>query len=427
MLNLNRNNFQAHPFHLVSPFPFPLYTSIISLSLTTSAVLSFHKFAWGLYFQDSASPQMEALVELHDNIMYYLVVILFSVGWIQGAIIRNFDSSKSPISNKYLNHGTLIELIWTITPALILVLIAFPSFKLLYLMDEVTDPSLSVLAEGHQWYWSYEYPDFLNSDGDFIEFDSYLVPESNLEDGSLRMLEVDNRVTKITENGYLFKPIQCASPSKANEAFQNLEVVVKPRLEEAKGIISHPAPNIDFTSIDRMLAELKSNSSSMTDLRIANFEADIKGNLDQLKRIADDTFKSFGFEIFQIIKLFSDLSRINEFKDLQVVMGKVVEMVNEDIPKPAQSLLNTDPVKYWLENVNFANKQHNNNTHILKLFKDYIKYNNVLSSQDKTTLFTVIKNMNKTSSNIADTDKLIFKQNIESSKILMELKNKRGR
>ena len=150
--------------------------------------------AWGLYFQDSASPQMEALVELHDNIMYYLVAILFSVGWIQGAIIRNFDSSKSPISNKYLNHGTLIELIWTITPALILVLIAFPSFKLLYLMDEVTDPSLSVLAEGHQWYWSYEYPDFLNSDGDFVEFDSYLVPESDLEDGALRMLEVDNRV-----------------------------------------------------------------------------------------------------------------------------------------------------------------------------------------------------------------------------------------
>lgn len=150
--------------------------------------------AWGLYFQDSASPQMEALVELHDNIMYYLTAILFSVGWIQGSIIRNFDNRKSPISNKYLNHGTLIELIWTITPALILVLIAFPSFKLLYLMDEVTDPSLSVLAEGHQWYWSYEYPDFLSSDGDFIEFDSYLVPESDLEKGGLRMLEVDNRV-----------------------------------------------------------------------------------------------------------------------------------------------------------------------------------------------------------------------------------------
>ena len=149
---------------------------------------------WGVYFQDSASPQMEALIELHDNIMYYLVIILFGVGWILLSIIRNYISTKSPISHKYLNHGTLIELIWTITPAVILILIAFPSFKLLYLMDEVNDSSMSVLAEGHQWYWSYQYPDFLNSDEEFIEFDSYLVPESDLEDGALRMLEVDNRV-----------------------------------------------------------------------------------------------------------------------------------------------------------------------------------------------------------------------------------------
>lgn len=150
--------------------------------------------AWGVYFQDCASPQMEALVELHDNIMFYLVIILFSVGWILISIIKNYVNSKSPISNKYLNHGTLIELIWTITPALILILIAFPSFKLLYLMDEVTDPSLTVFVEGHQWYWSYQYPDFLNEDGEELEFDSYLVPETDLEEGALRMLEVDNRV-----------------------------------------------------------------------------------------------------------------------------------------------------------------------------------------------------------------------------------------
>jgi heme/copper-type cytochrome/quinol oxidase subunit 2 len=150
--------------------------------------------SWGIYFQDSASPQMEALVELHDNIMFYLVIILFGVGWILVSIVRNYVNTKSPISSKYLNHGTLIELIWTITPALILILIAFPSFKLLYLMDEVTDPNLSILAEGHQWYWSYQYPDFSNMDEDTLEFDSYLVPESDLDLGGLRMLEVDNRV-----------------------------------------------------------------------------------------------------------------------------------------------------------------------------------------------------------------------------------------
>ena len=149
---------------------------------------------WGLYFQDSATPQMEGIVELHDNILFYLVIILFAVGWILFSIVRTYTNTLSPISHKYLNHGTLIELIWTITPALILILIAFPSFKLLYLMDEISDPAMSVLAEGHQWYWSYQYPDFLNSDEDFIEFDSYLVPESDLEEGTLRMLEVDNRV-----------------------------------------------------------------------------------------------------------------------------------------------------------------------------------------------------------------------------------------
>ena len=149
---------------------------------------------WGIYFQDSATPQMEGLVELHDNIMYYLVLILFAVGWVLFSIIRYFVETKSPISHKYLNHGTLIELIWTITPAVILILISFPSFKLLYLMDEVNDPSMTVLAEGHQWYWSYQYPDFLDSNEEFIEFDSYIIPESDLEDGGLRMLEVDNRV-----------------------------------------------------------------------------------------------------------------------------------------------------------------------------------------------------------------------------------------
>ena len=149
---------------------------------------------WGVYFQDSATPQMEALVELHDNIMFYLVIILFGVGWILISIVNVYNSTGSPISLKYLSHGASIELIWTVTPAIILILIAFPSFKLLYLMDEVSDPAMVILAEGHQWYWSYQYADFMNADEEFIEFDSYLVPESDLENGALRMLEVDNRL-----------------------------------------------------------------------------------------------------------------------------------------------------------------------------------------------------------------------------------------
>ena len=71
---------------------------------------------------------MEGLVELHDNIMFYLVIILFAVGWIMLSIVRNYVNKNSPISHKYLNHGTLIELIWTITPALILILNSFSIF-----------------------------------------------------------------------------------------------------------------------------------------------------------------------------------------------------------------------------------------------------------------------------------------------------------
>ena len=149
---------------------------------------------WQLGFQDGASPSYEGIVELHDQIMFYLVIILLGVSWVLSSVILNFNSNSNKIVHKYHNHGTLIELIWTITPALVLIAIAFPSFKLLYLMDEVIDPAMTIKALGHQWYWSYEYSDFVNEDGESIEFDSYLVPTDELEEGQLRLLEVDNRV-----------------------------------------------------------------------------------------------------------------------------------------------------------------------------------------------------------------------------------------
>lgn len=228
--------------------------------------------AWGIYFQDSATPQMEGLVELHDNIMYYLVIILFAVGWILLSIVRNYISTKSPISHKYLNHGTLIELIWTITPAVILILIAFPSFKLLYLMDEVSDPSMSVLAEGHQWYWSYQYPDFLDSTDELIEFDSYIVPESDLEFGTLRMLEVDNRVIipELTHTRFIVTSgdvihsfacpalgIKCdAYPGRLNQVsvFINREGVFYGQCSEICGILHSSMPIvIESVSLEKFL------------------------------------------------------------------------------------------------------------------------------------------------------------------------------
>ena len=220
---------------------------------------------------------MEALIELHNNIMYYLVIILFSVGWILISILRNFIYKKNPITNKYVNHGTLIELIWTVTPALILMLIAFPSFKLLYLMDEVTDPNLTVFVEGHQWYWSYQYPDFLNSDGDgFVEFDSYIVPESDLEFGTLRMLEVDNKVIlpELTHVRFIVTSgdvihsyavpslgIKCdAYPGRLNQvsALLNRPGMFLGQCSELCGLLHHSMPvSIESLKLEKFLVLLK--------------------------------------------------------------------------------------------------------------------------------------------------------------------------
>lgn len=232
--------------------------------------------AWGVYFQDSATPQQEGLVELHDNIMFYLVAILFSVGWILISIIRNYLNNKSPISHKYLNHGTLIELIWTITPAIILILIAFPSFKLLYLMDEISDPSMTISAEGHQWYWSYQYSDFLNSNNDNIEFDSYIIPDSDLDEGQLRMLEVDNRiiVPELTDirfiitSGDVIHSFACNSlgikgdayPGRLNQAsvFLNREGIFYGQCSEICGILHSSMPIvIESVNLEKFLIWLR--------------------------------------------------------------------------------------------------------------------------------------------------------------------------
>lgn len=145
-------------------------------------------------FQDAATPIMEEVIHFHNYICIYLTFIIIGVSYMLGVIVLNFAKSKRFISHKYLVHGTLIELVWTITPAVVLVFIAFPSFKLLYLMDEVIDPAITIKVNGHQWYWAYEYSDYATQDGTSINFDSYMIPESDLEEGDFRLLEVDNRV-----------------------------------------------------------------------------------------------------------------------------------------------------------------------------------------------------------------------------------------
>jgi len=126
---------------------------------------------------------MEQLIFFHDHAMLILILITTLVGYFMGSLLFN------KFVNRYLLDGQMIEIVWTVFPALILIVLALPSLRLLYLIDEVNEPSLTLKAVGHQWYWSYEYSDFTN-----IEFDSYMVPTNALDDDSFRLLEVDNRV-----------------------------------------------------------------------------------------------------------------------------------------------------------------------------------------------------------------------------------------
>nr|YP_009446449.1 cytochrome c oxidase subunit II [Ancoracysta twista]ATY40937.1 cytochrome c oxidase subunit II [Ancoracysta twista] len=148
---------------------------------------------WQMLFQDPATPIAEGIINLHHDIMFIIILIVVFVSWMLARAVWGFHESRNP---KPINitHGTLIEIIWTVTPSLILVAIAIPSFALLYSMDEVIDPAITIKAVGHQWYWSYEYSDYESEGKEPIAFDSYMVPEEDLEPGQYRLLEVDNRV-----------------------------------------------------------------------------------------------------------------------------------------------------------------------------------------------------------------------------------------
>ncbi len=109
--------------------------SMSSLNLYATTLRCDAPEPWHMGFQDGASPAFEGMTELHDAIFFYLIVIGVGVGWFIGSVVLSFGEARAPLTHKYYNHGTLVELIWTVTPALVLVAIAFPSFKLLYLMD----------------------------------------------------------------------------------------------------------------------------------------------------------------------------------------------------------------------------------------------------------------------------------------------------
>nr|YP_010397618.1 cytochrome c oxidase subunit II [Galerucella nipponensis]YP_010483414.1 cytochrome c oxidase subunit II [Galerucella birmanica]UQJ77621.1 cytochrome c oxidase subunit II [Galerucella nipponensis]UVV35474.1 cytochrome c oxidase subunit II [Galerucella birmanica] len=133
--------------------------------------------------QDSASPLMEQLSYFHDHALMILVIITVLVGQLLFSLFFN------KFLHRYLLEGQLIEIIWTVLPTITLIFIAIPSLRLIYILDEINNPMITIKTIGHQWYWSYEYSDFKN-----IEFDSYMIPTNEMNLFNFRLLDVDNRI-----------------------------------------------------------------------------------------------------------------------------------------------------------------------------------------------------------------------------------------
>nr|YP_010233722.1 cytochrome c oxidase subunit II [Papilio thoas]AAD15677.1 cytochrome oxidase subunit II [Papilio cresphontes]QSZ78078.1 cytochrome c oxidase subunit 2 [Papilio thoas] len=133
--------------------------------------------------QNSASPLMEQIIFFHDHTLIILIMITILVGYLMTNLFFN------KYINRFLLEGQMIELIWTIIPTITLIFIALPSLRLLYLLDELNNPLITLKSIGHQWYWNYEYSDFNN-----VEFDSYMIQYDKSNLNNFRLLDVDNRI-----------------------------------------------------------------------------------------------------------------------------------------------------------------------------------------------------------------------------------------
>nr|WAB69933.1 cytochrome c oxidase subunit II [Osteocephalus oophagus] len=183
-----------------------------------------------LGFQDAASPIMEELLHFHDHALMAAFLISALVLY----IITTLMSTK--LSNTNTIDAQEIEMVWTIMPAVILIVIALPSLRILYLMDEISNPDLTVKAIGHQWYWSYEYSDFTD-----LNFDSYMIPTKDLTPGQFRLLEVDNRM--VTPVGMTTRTLITAEDVLHSWAVPALGVktdAIPGRLNQASFLVSRP-------------------------------------------------------------------------------------------------------------------------------------------------------------------------------------------
>jgi cytochrome c oxidase subunit 2 len=163
-----------------------LTLGVIGIAAITAVAGAAEPKPWQLGFQPPATPVKDRLSAFHDELLIIITLITVFVLGLLVYVIWRFNQQRNPVPSR-TSHNTVIEMLWTVVPVLILVIIAIPSFKLMYYMDRVPNPEMTIKVTGHQWYWSYEYPDQSG-----LAFDSNIIPDDQLKPGQKRLLDVDN-------------------------------------------------------------------------------------------------------------------------------------------------------------------------------------------------------------------------------------------
>lgn len=160
---------------------------LVTMGATAGTALASHPKPWQIGFQPAASPIMENLTAMHNLLLTVIACIAFLVVSLLAYVLYRFRASKNPIPTQ-TSHNTLLEIVWTLMPVLVLIMIGIPSLKLMFFADKIPEAQLTVKAVGHQWYWTYEYPDHK------VKFDSLMVEDKDLKPEHIRLLSVDKPI-----------------------------------------------------------------------------------------------------------------------------------------------------------------------------------------------------------------------------------------
>lgn len=163
--------------------------------LYASPAMATHALPWQINFQEAASPSAEHQHSFHHFLLWIITAITLFVTALLAYVMIRFNKRANPVPSQF-SHNVMIEIIWTVIPILILLVIAVPSFRLLYFTDRTPNPEMTLKVTGYQWYWGYEYPD-----NNGINFLSYMVPEKDIDEskGQIRLLSTDNAIVLPTD------------------------------------------------------------------------------------------------------------------------------------------------------------------------------------------------------------------------------------